>query len=687
MTARKSLNIKLLLSVLVAFGLSMAVTWILHNRLSEREAYKLIDRVHDSVADEIVDCVNEHLVRQCMAARERLEEGHPTDTASLQKLARDLRVTEVCVADANGDIIHSSEPDYLAHDGQPAFNFARAGGQAASMMCLIDGMETEYCQPFRKNSANGSWRKYVGVWKPKCVDGTYVSDGFVEIGCDAASLRELSRSSIVDLFRNWRVGGTGGIVVTSTAGLVLSDYEEPNREGTQWQEPDDSFYWKRREIDSFPTYVMVPKDSAAVQRDVLIGATAILNGAALVFVALLVGIVISAFVRKQLHEQAAKELKMATDIQLSALPNVFPPFPDETRFDIWASMATAKEVGGDFYDFYFTGQDRILFLIADVSGKGVPAAMFMMRAKTLIKSAAQTGKPLAQVFDEANDALCEGNTSNTFVTAWAGELNIRTGQVVCVNAGHNAPVLRRNGKVAFHKSRPSLVLGAMPGIRYRAEELQLEPGDAIYLYTDGITEQPNQTEELYGETRLLKVLGDADYTYDQSGLLKAVLEDVRRHAAGVEPADDCTQLVIRYRGGEKPVHHDYMPTMEDLAKATADLEAALADVPMKEQMQLMIAADEIFANIVRYSGATSWSLDVERTHHPDGVRLVFTDDGAPFDPLDHRDPDTTLKAEERQVGGLGILIVKKTMSPVTYKRRNGKNILTMGKDYGNQDIK
>lgn len=159
---------------------------------------------------------------------------------------------------------------------------------------------------------------------------------------------------------------------------------------------------------------------------------------------------------------------------------------------------------------------------------------------------AQTGKPLAQVFDEANEALCEGNSSNTFVTVWADEIDTRTGHVTYVNAGHNFPVLLRGGKAEFLKSRPSLVLGAMPGIRYRAGELQLAPGDAIYLYTDGIVEQPDASGELYGDDRLLKTLsGSACRRQD---LLDAVIADVRRHAAGAEQADDCTQLVIRYCG-------------------------------------------------------------------------------------------------------------------------------------------
>ena len=676
MTQRRSLNLKLVLSVLAAFLLSMAFTWFLHSRLSERDAYKLIDSTFESVEDEITDCVDERLVRQCMAVRERLDEGYPTDLESMQALAREMGVTEISIADAKGDIVHASVQDYLAAPGKPAFNFRTAGGKAEDMMCLVDGYATEYCQPYRSNTANGAWRKFVGVWMP-------TTGGFVEIGCDGASLRALSRASLVDLFSNWRVGGTGGIVVTTMSGLVLSDYEEPSREGAQWEDPDDSFYWKRKEIEGFPTYVMIPRDSAAVQRDVLVGATAVLNGAALVFVALLVGFVISSFVRNQIKLQTAKELKMATDIQLAAIPNVFPPFPDETSFDIWASMDTAKEVGGDFYDFYFTGSDRVLFLVADVSGKGVPAAMFMMRAKALIKSVAQTGKQIGQVFEEANDALCEGNTSNTFVTVWAGELNVRTGHVSYVNAGHNPPVVRLGGKVEYLRSRPSLVLGAMAGARYRVQELQLEPGDAIYLYTDGIVEQHNAAGELYGDDRLLKTVSGC--TKRRDGLLSTVIADVRRHAAGAEQADDCTQLVIRYRGAPETFTGEYRPTMEDLAKASTDLAKALEGVPDDCANIMMVAADEIFANIVRYSGATDWTLTVERTRHPDGVRLVITDNGKPFDPLSHRDPDTTLCADDREVGGLGILIVKKTMSPVTYRRNNGRNILTMGKEHGDQN--
>lgn len=669
MNARRSLSVKIVLSVLLAFAVSLVATWCVCAVLSEREADRLVERAFDDVRAAIGECVNDRLVRQAMAVRERLADGARTDVISLRTLARELRVTEINVVDAHGVIVHATEPGYIG------FDFAKAGGQAAEFMRLVDTTETEFCQAFQPNVANGRWRKYVAVWRPE--------GGFVQIGCDGASMRALARSSLVGLSRSWHVGGTGGIVIVTPSGLVLSDYATPNREGTQWEKPGAGFHWRMREIDSFPVYVMIPRSAAAVTRNVLVSTTAVLNGSALAFVAILVGIVIAAFVRRQIREQTEHELKTATDIQLSALPNVFPPFPDETSIEVYAGMKTAREVGGDFYDFYFTDKKTVTFLVADVSGKGVPAAMFMMRAKTLLKSAAQTGKPLADVVAETNDALCEGNEATMFVTAWVGQIDVTTGRVVYVNAGHNPPVVRRAGVTEYLRAeRPGLVLGAMAGVPYRAHELALAPGDAIYLYTDGITEQPDASGALFGEARLLDILKASGSAPDQKALLDGVLKSVAAYAGAVEQADDCTQLAIRYRGAADVVEHEYPPTMDGLAKATADLEAALDGVPPKGQATLMVAADEIFANIVRYSGATGWSLKVERLRFPDAVRLVFCDDGKPFDPLRQRDPDTTLDATERTIGGLGILIVKKTMSPVTYARRDGRNVLTMGLTYG-----
>ena len=666
MTSLRAICLKIAGCVVLAFAASMVITWALQDYLATRDANRLIENTFTDVEDAIVERVNARLVRQAMAARERIEEGHPLDGASLRQLARELQVTEICVADAKGRLTHSSVDSYVG------FDFATASDQAREMMCLLRD-KSEFCQGFRRNSATGALRKYVGVWRPE--------GGFVQISCDGESLRNLSRTSLTGITSTWHVSDSGCVVITTPEGLVISDLTEEGREGTHWHEPDGRFYWQRRDIAGFTVYVMIPKAAAAVTRNVLFGTTACLTALALVFVAVLVGLVIAAFVRRQIREQTERELRMATDIQASAMPSVFPPFPDETSFDVYACMHPAREVGGDFYDFYFTGPRTLVFLVADVSGKGVPAAMFMMRAKALLKSSAQTGKPIAKVVAEANDALCEGNEANMFVTAWVGELHIDTGAVTYVSAGHNPPVWRHaDGTADYLHGAAGLVLGAMPGVAYPSHDIRLAPGDDLYLYTDGITEQPDAAGALFGEARLLDCLRAAAPSLQAR--LDAVQKAVIDYAGAVEQADDCTQLVLRYRGPSTVTEHVYKPTMEDLVQATVHLEEALEGVPDRTRMTLMVAADEIFANIVRHSGATDWTLRVERMQHPDAVRLVFTDDGSPFDPLAQRDPDTTLSAEARSVGGMGILIVKKTMSPVAYARRGTRNVLTMGLTYG-----
>ncbi len=242
------------------------------------------------------------------------------------------------------------------------------------------------------------------------------------------------------------------------------------------------------------------------------------------------------------------ELAFAKAIQHSALPSVFPPYPGRKEFDIHAAMYSAKEVGGDFYDFYFVDEDTLAFLIADVSGKGIPAAMFMMQSKALLKSCAESGMPIEQVFTTANEKLCEGNEAGMFVTAWMGLLNVKTGHVTFANAGHNPPVLRQNGgDFAYHKTRAGFVLAGMEGIRYRRFELQLTPGDTLYLYTDGVTEAVNAEENLYGEARLLQHLNRCQGE-DARGICESVKVDVDAFAGAAEQFDDITMLCLTWHG-------------------------------------------------------------------------------------------------------------------------------------------
>ena len=251
------------------------------------------------------------------------------------------------------------------------------------------------------------------------------------------------------------------------------------------------------------------------------------------------------------------DLSIAKEIQTSALPNVFPPFPEQTEFELFANMTAAKEVGGDFYDFYMLNETTLGFLIADVSGKSIPGAMFMMTSKTVIKSLAESGLPPAEVFTLANEKLCEGNEAEMFVTAWLGYLDLKTGLVRVANAGHNPPVLVREGKAEYLNLRPGLMLAGMDGVRYKEQTVQLNKGDMLFLYTDGVTEAMNNEEELYGEDRLQKILSFGDkYSEKPSDTLivesvcRTVEDDINLFTEGAEQSDDITMLCIRYIGGE-----------------------------------------------------------------------------------------------------------------------------------------
>lgn len=243
-------------------------------------------------------------------------------------------------------------------------------------------------------------------------------------------------------------------------------------------------------------------------------------------------------------ERLGTELSLAAQIQSEILPNTFPPFPDRHDFDLYACMTTAKEVGGDFYDFFFIDSDHLGLVMADVSGKGVPAALFMMMARLLLNTLAMTGASPAEVLRRANDTICQNNKSDMFVTVWFGVLTLSTGRLTAANAGHEYPVIQRQGEpFAIYKDKHRLALGAMPGIRYQEYELTLNRGDVLFLYTDGVPEATNSSQQMLGTEGMLKLL-------NQSGAktTKALLQDVAAGVAaftGDAPQfDDVTMMAV-----------------------------------------------------------------------------------------------------------------------------------------------
>lgn len=254
-------------------------------------------------------------------------------------------------------------------------------------------------------------------------------------------------------------------------------------------------------------------------------------------------------------ERMATELEFAAQIQTSILPSDFPPFPERPEFELFASMNAAKEVGGDFYDYYMIGDKTLGFLVADVSGKSIPGAMFMMRGKAVIKDLAETGMSPAEVFSAANNKLCEGNDTCLFITAWMGYLDIETGVVHAVNAGHNPPVLVRDGKAEYVDFEHGMMMAAMSGMTYKEHTLQLKKGDILYLYTDGVTEAIDPDEKQYGDDRLLELLSFGNVSPSPAGangvagaVCETVKSDIVRFVRGAEQFDDITMLCIRYLG-------------------------------------------------------------------------------------------------------------------------------------------
>lgn len=385
------------------------------------------------------------------------------------------------------------------------------------------------------------------------------------------------------------------------------------------------------------------------------------------------------------NARVESELELANNIQTHMLPTIFPPFPNREEIELYAIMDPAKEIGGDFYDFFMIDDRNLALVIADVSGKGIPAALFMVIAKTLIKNEVSMGEEPAEAFSKVNQMLCEGNDENMFVTAWLGILDTETGKLSYVNAGHNPPLLRQNGgEFEYLKSRPGFVLAGMEGIHYKQYETMLKPGDEIFLYTDGVTEAENEEKAFYGADRLKRYLNQHAGEHVRE-LLHGLRKDIGEFAGAEEQFDDITMLAMYYREKRKDEQYQerkFPARSNQLQEVITFIEQELTGLKCPEKLvnKIEICAEEIFVNISKYAYMEREEDVTVGMKCEDGeLTLKFTDHGIPFNPLVKKDPDITKPAEEREIGGLGIFIVKKTMDDVQYEYQNGMNILTMKK--------
>ena len=596
----------LLVLVAIAFFTSTAFLWFSQTKLSEDNTYNLLKLNISDVQQDIKDLSDENLLRVTHRIARELNKIDKASSFDLMVLADKHSVPEINLVNINGIITASTNPTFVD------FNMG-SGTQSGAFMVLLEE-QNEFVQSYQPLTYNESiWRKYAGVALKSggFVQVGYDSYSFHEDVADKITQSTRNRhigenGSIVVADEKLNIiSNRGGYIGSklSTIGIVLGSNIEPETLFTATVHGVPSYCMYAVSEGSYIIAVM-PQSEAVLSRNVSVGITTVME--VIIFFALFVLIYflikklivnnierindslakitdgdlnevvdvrshvefaslsddINSTVgtlKKYIADAAARidaELAFAKAIQHSALPSVFPPFPTRKEFDIWATMDTAKEVGGDFYDFYFVNKDTLAFLIADVSGKGIPAAMFMMNAKAVLKSYAESGLDVNKVFTLANEKLCEGNDAGMFVTAWMGFLNTETGEVTFANAGHNPPLVRHaDGSFEYLKARAGFVLAGMEGVKYRKNELQLAPGDVIYLYTDGVTEATNINDELYGEDRLLALL-NANKEASMEKLCKLVKEDVFAFAGEAPQFDDITMLALKYCGATAPTNQE-----------------------------------------------------------------------------------------------------------------------------------
>lgn len=390
------------------------------------------------------------------------------------------------------------------------------------------------------------------------------------------------------------------------------------------------------------------------------------------------------------EKRMERDLATAKAIQESALPRTFPPFPEIKAFDIFATMEAAKEVGGDFYDFFLIDDHTLCFLIADVSGKGIPGALFMMAAKTEIENYLSTGMDPSEAIASANKRLCANNDAGMFVTVWAATLDYDTGLLTYVNAGHNFPLLRhgKNGSWKWLKKKCGLFLGTFDTAKYRQETITLGPGDELLLYTDGVNEAFSANDEEFGNDRLESWLANHQDLAPED-LVRGLRAEVAQWAEGAEQSDDITILALEYGAiPEASGSITVTATLDHLYDVIDLVETEMNHrlCPVGIQHKVEIALEELFVNVCRYAYADKDEPgDVTVSYVYSGesksITVELRDSGIPFNPVTLEDPTKPSDIQEAKIGGLGIFMVKKSMDDLVYEHDGDYNVVTFTKGW------
>ena len=392
---------------------------------------------------------------------------------------------------------------------------------------------------------------------------------------------------------------------------------------------------------------------------------------------------------KLVNEQKGRmesELQIARDIQMTMLPKTFPPFPDRSDIDVYAQLKPAKEVGGDLYDFYIR-DEKLLYCIADVSGKGVPASLLMAMTRALFRTVSAHESNPAKIVSNINGPMAAENETDMFVTLFVGVLDLPTGRMRYCNAGHCAPLLIDSAgtRIGPLPVEPNIPVGILTDMKYKIQETTIDPNTTIFLYTDGLTEAENTRHVLFGEERLMEAL----QPLPPQSLIEHVTEVTRQFVGEAEQSDDMTMLTILYSKQQSDIKLKRSITLpnnvEDvpqLASFTDEVCEAL-ELEMSLTMSINLALEEAVVNVMSYAypAGTKGNVNIEAEADEEWLKFVISDNGVPFDPTEKEEVDTTLNAEERPIGGLGIHLVRQIMDSINYEFIDDKNVLTLKKKY------
>jgi sigma-B regulation protein RsbU (phosphoserine phosphatase) len=379
------------------------------------------------------------------------------------------------------------------------------------------------------------------------------------------------------------------------------------------------------------------------------------------------------------------ELQTARSIQMSMLPKTFPPYPDRDDIDIFGQLTPAKEVGGDLFDFYIR-DEKLFFCIGDVSGKGVPASLVMAVTRSLFRTVSARESQPARIMTTINESIAEDNDSDMFITLFIGALDLPTGRLRYCNAGHNAPLLIGTMNTGTLPCDPNVPVGIEPEWRFSAQESVIDPQTVIFLYTDGLTEAENIFYDQFQEERIIETIRLSEHKPQQ--LIQSMTEAVHQFTDQAEQNDDQTMLAIQYTKEQDNngrlcrtiTLSNNIDEVPQLAAFVDEICEAIG-IDMSTAMSLNLAMEEAVVNVMDYAYpvGTKGNINIEAKANDQRLKFIITDWGTPFDPTEKSEVDTTMSAEERPIGGLGIHLVRQIMDSINYERTDGKNVLTLRK--------